>query len=141
MITKNKKHPELDVELKRRVKAASKTGKLDVSTTPNCQFQFKYVPSLVYSTFGVKKDEVINASETKTGTAAVAANNNNTNKTSSSDVADLREWVRNAPGQKPSRPENRQGMMSFAEILNGPELDDIVSYLQTLGGKPPLMPS
>jgi mono/diheme cytochrome c family protein len=32
-------------------------------------------------------------------------------------------------------------MMSFAEILNGPELDDIVSYLQTLGGKPPLMPS
>jgi hypothetical protein len=96
MITKNKKHPELDVELKRRVKAASKTGKLDVSTTPNCQFQFKYVPSLVYSSFGVKKDEVINASETKTGTAAVAANNNNTNKTSSSNVADLRElWLSN----------------------------------------------
>ena len=63
------------------------------------------------------------------------------NEDQSVNVADLREWVRNAPGQKPSRPENRQGMMSFAEILNGPELDDIVSYLQTLGGKPPLMPS
>lgn len=63
------------------------------------------------------------------------------NEDQSVNIADLREWVRNAPGQKPSRPENRQGMMSFAEILNGPELDDIVSYLQTLGGKPPLMPS
>ena len=30
-------------------------------------------------------------------------------------IADLREWVRNAPENKPSRPDNRQGMISFAE--------------------------
>tara|TARA_B000000441_G_scaffold59005_1_gene39554 strand:- start:1207 stop:2376 length:1170 start_codon:yes stop_codon:yes gene_type:complete len=56
-------------------------------------------------------------------------------------VADLREWVRNAPGQKPARPENRQGMISFAETLSAAELDDLVTYLLTLGGRPPLMPS
>ena len=56
-------------------------------------------------------------------------------------VADLREWVRNAPGQKPARPENRQGMISFAETLSATELDDLVTYLLTLGGRPPLMPS
>ena len=56
-------------------------------------------------------------------------------------VADLREWVRNAPGQKPARPENRQGMISFAETLSATELDDLVTYLLTLGARPPLMPS
>ena len=56
-------------------------------------------------------------------------------------VADLREWVRNAPGQKPARPENRQGMISFAVTLSATELDDLVTYLLTLGGRPPLMPS
>ena len=56
-------------------------------------------------------------------------------------VADLREWVRNAPGQKPARPENRQGMISFVETLSATELDDLVTYLLTLGGRPPLMPS
>ena len=56
-------------------------------------------------------------------------------------IADLKEWIRNAPGQKPSRPENRQGMISFAETLSDNELDDLVTYLMTLGGPPPLMPS
>lgn len=56
-------------------------------------------------------------------------------------VADLKEWIRNAPGQKPARPENRQGMISFAETLSDSELDDLVTYLMTLGGPPPLMPS
>ena len=56
-------------------------------------------------------------------------------------VADLKEWIRNAPGQKPARPENRQGMISFAETLTDSELDDLVTYLMTLGGPPPLMPS
>ena len=56
-------------------------------------------------------------------------------------IADLKEWIRNAPGQKPSRPENRQGMISFAETLSDKELDDLVTYLMTLGGPPPLMPS
>ncbi|MEC7829192.1 MAG: cytochrome c oxidase subunit II [Actinomycetota bacterium] len=56
-------------------------------------------------------------------------------------VADLREWIRDAPGQKPARPENRQGMISFAETLSDSELDDLVTYLMTLGGPPPLMPS
>tara|TARA_Y100000590_G_scaffold288896_2_gene325265 strand:+ start:1235 stop:2359 length:1125 start_codon:yes stop_codon:yes gene_type:complete len=56
-------------------------------------------------------------------------------------VADLREWVRNAPGQKAARPENRQGMISFAETLSDSELDDLLTYLLTLGGPPPLMPN
>ena len=56
-------------------------------------------------------------------------------------IADLREWVRNAPENKPSRPDNRQGMISFAETLSNSELDDLVTYLLTLGGPPPLMPS
>ncbi|MBI30969.1 MAG: cytochrome c oxidase subunit II [Actinobacteria bacterium] len=56
-------------------------------------------------------------------------------------IADLREWVRNAPENKPSRPDNRQGMISFAETLSESELDDLVTYLLTLGGPPPLMPS
>ena len=56
-------------------------------------------------------------------------------------IADLREWVRNAPENKPSRPDNRQGMISFAETLSDSELDDLVTYLLTLGGPPPLMPS
>lgn len=56
-------------------------------------------------------------------------------------IADLKEWIRNAPGQKPARPENRQGMISFAETLSDNELDDLVTYLMTLGGPPPLMPS
>lgn len=56
-------------------------------------------------------------------------------------VADLREWVRNAPDKKAARPENRQGMISFAETLSDSELDDLVTYLLTLGGTPPLMPN
>ena len=56
-------------------------------------------------------------------------------------IADLKEWIRNAPGQKPARAENRQGMPSFAETLSDSELDDLVTYLMTLGGPPPLMPS
>ena len=56
-------------------------------------------------------------------------------------IADLKEWIRNAPGQKPARADNRQGMPSFAEILSDTELDDLVTYLMTLGGPPPLMPS
>jgi cytochrome c oxidase subunit 2 len=63
------------------------------------------------------------------------------NDDGSLNIADLREWVRNAPARKPSRPDNRQGMVSFAEILNEADLDDIVTYLSTLGGPPPLMPS
>jgi cytochrome c oxidase subunit 2 len=63
------------------------------------------------------------------------------NDDGSVNIADLREWVRNAPSRKPSRPDNRQGMVSFAEILNETDLDDIVAYLSTLGGPPPLMPS
>ena len=63
------------------------------------------------------------------------------NDDGSANIAELREWVRDAPDRKPSRPDNRQGMISFVETLNNSELDDLVTYLLTLGGKPPLMPS
>lgn len=63
------------------------------------------------------------------------------NDDGSANIAELREWVRDAPDRKPSRPDNRQGMISFVEILNESELDDLVTYLLTLGGNPPLMPS
>jgi cytochrome c oxidase subunit II len=56
-------------------------------------------------------------------------------------LADLREWVRDAPGMKPMAPDNLQGMPSFAETLSETELDNILAYLQTLGEDPPLMPS
>ena len=63
------------------------------------------------------------------------------NDDGSANIAELREWIRDAPDRKPSRPDNRQGMISFVETLNNSELDDLVTYLLTLGGKPPLMPS
>ncbi len=63
------------------------------------------------------------------------------NDDGSANIAELREWVRDAPDRKPARPDNRQGMISFVETLNDRELDDLVTYLLTLGGKPPLMPS
>ena len=63
------------------------------------------------------------------------------NDDGSANIAELREWVRDAPDRKPARPDNRQGMISFVETLNDSELDDLVTYLLTLGGKPPLMPS
>jgi len=63
------------------------------------------------------------------------------NDDGSANIAELREWIRDAPDRKPSRPDNRQGMISFVEILNESELDDLVTYLLTLGGNPPLMPS
>jgi|TARA_B100000959_G_scaffold284115_1_gene354840 cytochrome c oxidase subunit 2 len=62
------------------------------------------------------------------------------NDNGSVNIADLREWVRDAPTLKPARADNRQGMISFAEILNESDLDDLVTYLTTLGGHPPLMP-
>jgi len=63
------------------------------------------------------------------------------NDDGSANIAELREWVRDAPDRKPARPDNRQGMISFVEILNESELDDLLTYLLTLGGNPPLMPS
>ena len=54
-------------------------------------------------------------------------------------VAQLREWVRNAPGMKPARADNRQGMLGFSEVLTDSELDHLLEYLKTLGG-PPVLP-
>ncbi len=53
-------------------------------------------------------------------------------------VAELREWVRQAPEQKPARADNRQGMQDFSAVLSDQELDDIIAYLQTLGDAPVL---
>jgi cytochrome c oxidase subunit 2 len=54
-------------------------------------------------------------------------------------VADLREWIRNAPALKPANAENQQGMPSFEEKLNEEDLDNLVTFLQTLGN-PPILP-
>ncbi len=43
----------------------------------------------------------------------------------------LEAWVRNAPGEKPARNENLQGMPSFAG-LSPEDLNAIVDYLETL---------
>ena len=51
-------------------------------------------------------------------------------------VADLREWVRDAPHLKPMNPDNFQGMVSFVDTLNEEDLDNIVAFLQTLGSQP-----
>jgi cytochrome c oxidase subunit 2 len=58
------------------------------------------------------------------------------NDDGSLNVADLREWIRNAPENKPMAPDNGQGMISFAEVLSEEDLDDIIAYLQTLGSRP-----
>ena len=50
--------------------------------------------------------------------------------------ADLVAWVQDAPGRKPLRADNQQGMISFAEQLNVDQVEDIVAYLQTLGDAP-----
>ena len=54
-------------------------------------------------------------------------------------VAELREWVRNAPDMKPARADNQQGMLDFSEVLTDQELDDLMKYLETLGS-PPVLP-
>ena len=53
--------------------------------------------------------------------------------------AELREWVRNAPGMKPARADNRQGMLDFSEVLTDEDLDNLLAYLKTLGS-PPVLP-
>ena len=54
-------------------------------------------------------------------------------------VAELREWVRNAPDMKPARADNQQGMLDFSEVLTDQELDNLMAYLKTLGS-PPVLP-
>ncbi|WP_419947140.1 cytochrome c oxidase subunit II [Candidatus Poriferisodalis sp.] len=53
-------------------------------------------------------------------------------------LAELREWVRNAPEMKPARADNQQGMLDFAEVLTDQDLDNLMAYLQTLGSEPVL---
>ena len=53
-------------------------------------------------------------------------------------VAELREWVRNAPDMKPARADNQQGMLDFSEVLTDQELDSLLEYLKTLGSAPVL---
>jgi cytochrome c oxidase subunit II len=54
-------------------------------------------------------------------------------------LADLRAWVHNAPGQKPMAPDDQRGMISFEDVLTREDVDDIVAYLLTLG-EDPLLP-
>ena len=54
-------------------------------------------------------------------------------------VAELREWVRNAPDMKPARADNQQGMLDFSEVLTDQDLDNLMAYLKTLGS-PPVLP-
>ena len=53
-------------------------------------------------------------------------------------LAELREWVRNAPDMKPARSDNQQGMLDFSEVLTDQDLDNLMAYLQTLGSEPVL---
>ncbi len=53
-------------------------------------------------------------------------------------LAELREWVRNAPDMKPARADNQQGMLDFSEVLTDQDLDNLMAYLQTLGSEPVL---
>lgn len=54
-------------------------------------------------------------------------------------IAELREWVRNAPEMKPARADNQQGMLDFSEVLTDQDLDNLMAYLKTLGS-PPVLP-
>ena len=54
-------------------------------------------------------------------------------------IAELREWVRNAPEMKPARADNQQGMLDFSEVLTDQDLDNLMAYLETLGS-PPVLP-
>lgn len=53
-------------------------------------------------------------------------------------IAELREWVRNAPEMKPARADNQQGMLDFSEVLTDQDLDNLMAYLETLGSLPVL---
>ena len=53
-------------------------------------------------------------------------------------IAELREWVRNAPDMKPARADNQQGMLDFSEVLTDQDLDNLMAYLKTLGSEPVL---
>lgn len=53
-------------------------------------------------------------------------------------IAELREWVRNAPDLKPARADNQQGMLDFSEVLTDQDLDNLMAYLRTLGNEPVL---
>ena len=54
-------------------------------------------------------------------------------------IAEMREWVRNAPEMKPARADNQQGMLDFSEVLTDQDLDHLMAYLKTLGS-PPVLP-
>ncbi|WP_420445591.1 cytochrome c oxidase subunit II [Candidatus Poriferisodalis sp.] len=54
-------------------------------------------------------------------------------------IAELREWVRNAPNMKPARADNQQGMLDFSEVLTDQDLDNLLEFLKTLGS-PPVLP-
>ena len=53
-------------------------------------------------------------------------------------IAELREWVRNAPNMKPARADNQQGMLDFSEVLTDQDLDNLMEFLKTLGSEPVL---
>ncbi len=55
-------------------------------------------------------------------------------------IADLREWIHNAPALKPMAPDDDRGMISFEDTLTRTDLDDLVAYLLTLGDDPVLPP-
>lgn len=60
------------------------------------------------------------------------------NDDGSVNVAELRQWVWNAPSLKGMAPDDQRGMPGFTEQLTREQVDDIVAYLMTLGGEPTL---
>ena len=96
LLKKNKLTDELSAQLKRRIKKAETSGKLDVSTTPNCQFNFKFVPSLIYSTFGRKEAAPTTTTTTTTDTTTTTTTTPVDQKTSLPTSVDLQElWLSN----------------------------------------------
>jgi hypothetical protein len=55
-------------------------------------------------------------------------------------IGQLREWVWDAPGQVPMAPDEERGMPSFLGVLSAEDVDNIIAYLTTLDGEPPILP-
>jgi cytochrome c oxidase subunit 2 len=55
-------------------------------------------------------------------------------------LGQLRDWIWDAPGQVPMAPDEERGMPSFLGILSAEDVDNIIAYLTTLDGEPPILP-
>lgn len=86
----------LELKLKKRVKKAGASGRLDLASTPNCRFRFKKVPSAVYAAFGLKDEDNKHKSGTLKGASASTDGSSSSPSTASQAAVPLRElWLSN----------------------------------------------